>query len=591
MKKDKKFLEDLASFLGDSKYKEEIISKYDNLIKSEKAAGKKIKYILKDLGDPELIANEELKSYEKNNSFSVFDKIKSSFVSLKEKLNFKANNDEEVLAEYADKARLKEEKKRIKEEKRIQKEIDKLNKEDKSKEEKKSIFESLKEKLKLDTETKKEDNKKSNKDKKDKKDKKKDKNKNKKKNNKKKEEKKNLFESLKEKLNLKKENKEDKKKDSASFIDTLKIKLADYKVKRAENKIIKDKEKEEARKEKEKKKEEALREKEKKEKEELKIKEKKEKEAQKLKEQKEKEKQKVKEQKEKEKESKPKKEKVSFKEKFKNLFKKKERKVTDTPQEIIEEVKEEVEDKIGDVTEIVTETHVFESRGKRFRRFILKTLGVIITCILAFVWLWVTVVFFASVFAYLDGIKFIGIVIAAFSVDLLIFWIVIMVNRAIFKKKMSLVLNIIIVFLSLVGIAYGSVKAFKEISAIEHIEDVSEKYTMTRKLETYDLSKDTNEKFIVTFNSNYNTQYVIKYDKNLKNKVKIETRYYECYYDYYVKTNVNGVYVSLNLDDRDRFSVYMDDIKEGKIYDNDELARYTVKITVNPNDVDRIAVQ
>ena len=547
MKKDKKFLEDLASFLGDSKYKEEIISKYDNLIKSEKAAGKKIKYILKDLGDPELIANEELKSYEKNNSFSVFDKIKSSFLSLKEKINFK--NDEDKLSKDADKVRLKEEKKKIKEEKRIQKEIDKLNKE-----EKKSIFDSLKEKLKLDLENKKEDTKKSNKDKK--------KDKNKKNNNKKSIQKKNLFESLKEKLKPNTGNKEDKKKDnkkenkkekSVSFIDTLKIKLADYKVKREKSKIIKDKEKEEARKEKEK--------------------------------------NKIKKQKEKEKESKPKKEKVSLKNRINNLFKKKEREVTDTPQEIIEEVKEEVEDKIGDVTEIVTETHVFESKSKRFRRFILKTLGVIITCILAFVWLWVSVVFFASVFAYLDGIKFIGIVIAAFSVDLLIFWIVIMVNRAIFKKKMSLVLNIIIVFLSLAGIAYGSVKAFKEISAIEHIEDVSDKYTMTRKLETYDLSKDTNEKFIVTFNSNYDTQYVIKYDKNLKNKVKIETRYYECYYDYYVKTNVNGVYVSLGLDNRDRFSVYMDDIKEGKIYDNDELARYTVKITVNPNDADRIAIQ
>ena len=551
MKKDKKFLEDLASFLGDSKYKEEIISKYDNLIKSEKAAGKKIKYILKDLGDPELIANEELKSYEKNNSFSVFDKIKSSFVSLKEKINFKS--DEDKLAKDADKARLKEEKKKIKEEKRIQKEIDKLNKE-----EKKSIFDSLKGKPKLDLENKKEDTKKSNKDKKKDKNKK---NNNKKNNNKKSFQKKNLFVSLKEKLKLNTGNKKDKKKDnkkenkkekSASFIDTLKIKLADYKVKREKSKIIKDKEKEEARKEKEKNK--------------IKKKKKKEKE------------------KEKKKESKPKKEKVSLKNRINNLFKKKEREVTDTPQEIIEEVKEEVEDKIGDVTEIVTETHVFESKSKRFRRFILKTLGVIITCILAFVWLWVSVVFFASVFAYLDGIKFIGIVIAAFSVDLLIFWIVIMVNRAIFKKKMSLVLNIIIVFLSLAGIAYGSVKAFKEISAIEHIEDVSDKYTMTRKLETYDLSKDTNEKFIVTFNSNYDTQYVIKYDKNLKNKVKIETRYYECYYDYYVKTNVNGVYVSLGLDNRDRFSVYMDDIKEGKIYDNDELARYTVKITVNPND-------
>ena len=133
--------------------------------------------------------------------------------------------------------------------------------------------------------------------------------------------------------------------------------------------------------------------------------------------------------------------------------------------------------------------------------------------------------------------------------------------------------------------------AFKEIKDIDYVQDVSEKYTMTRKLETYDLPREANEKFIVTFNSNYNTQYVIKHDKNIKGKVKIETRYYEVYYDYYAKTNMNGVYISLKLDDRDRFSVYLDDIKEGKIYDNDELARYTVKITVNPNEASKIAIQ
>ena len=50
MKKDKRFLDELGSFLGNSKHKDEIIAKYDSIIKSEKENGKKIKYILKDLG-------------------------------------------------------------------------------------------------------------------------------------------------------------------------------------------------------------------------------------------------------------------------------------------------------------------------------------------------------------------------------------------------------------------------------------------------------------------------------------------------------------------------------------------------------------
>lgn len=436
MKKDKKFLEELEACLGKTKYKDEIISKYDNLIKSEKANGKKIKYILKDLGEPSEIAKLELESYKANKS-NIFKSMKEKFASFKLKKN---------------------------------------NKEKKEKEKK-----------------------------------------NKKKENK---EKKNIFASLKEKFSNKKEKKvkEDKK---------------------------------------------------------------------------EKKEKKVKEEKNKDKK------KVTFKErlaKFKevitrDLTKKKERKITDTPKEIVEEVKEEVKDKISDVSEVVSETHIFETKAQRRKRIILKTLGIILTCLLAFLWLWVSVIFFASLFAYLDGVKFKGIIITAFSVDLLVFWIVIMVNRAIFKKKMSVKLNIIITFVLLALIALGVVLTFKEIKDIDYVQDVSDKYTMTRKLETYDLPKEVNEKYIITFNSNYNTQYVIKHDKNIKGKVKIETRYYECYYDYYVKTNVNGVYISLKLDDRDRFSVYLDDIKEGKIYDNDELSRYTVKISVNPDEANKIAIQ
>ncbi len=430
MKKDKKFLEELSSFLGDSKHKDEIVNKYDSFIKSEKASGKKIKDIIKGLGDPEELAAKELEPF-KNEKVSVFEKISKYFKNKKKE---------------------KEEKKEEKPKKETKKkETIKIKKEKKP-----NIFVRLKEKLA----SKKKDKKKE----------------------------------------VKKEKKDTKKEEKESVFNKIK------------NFLTKD---------------------------------------------------------------------VSFKK----------RKVTDTPKEIVEEVKEEVEDKISDVSEIVSETHIFESRSTRIKRVILRTLGVFFTCVLVFIWLWVTVVFFAAIFAYLDGIKFKGVIICLFGIDFLILWLVIMINRAIFRKKMSLRLNLIIIFLSVALIAFGGVMAFREIKDIDYVQDVSEKYTMTRKLETYDLPKESNEKFIITFNSNYNTQYVIKHDKNIKGKVKIETRYYEVYYDYYTKASVNGVYVSLKLDDRDRFSVYLDDIKEGKIYDNDELARYTVKITVNPNEASKIAVQ
>lgn len=397
MKKDKKFLEELGTYLKKSKHKDEIISKYEEIIKKEKEDGKKIKYILKDLGDPKDIAEMELKQYKKNKSSNIIVSIRNKLNSLKNKKNSKPKE------------------KKVKEKK------------------------------------------------------------------------------VKEKSNIKNAFKE--------RFDKIK------------NFITKD------------------------------------------------------------------------------LTNEKKRKVTDTPKEIVEEIKEEVEDKISDVTEIVSEKNIFESKSTRIKRIVLKTLGVIFTCLLVFIWLWVTVMFFASLFAYLDGIKFKGIILLLFAIDLLVLWIVIMVNRTIFNKPMSVRLNLIIIFVLVTIIAFSIVLSYKKISSIQNVQDVSEKYSMTRKLETYDLPSESDDKFIITFNSNYNTQYLIKHDKNIKGKVKIDVRYYECYYDYYVKSNSNGVYVSLKLDNRDRFSVYLDDIKEGKIYDNDELSRYTVTITVNPNEANKIAIQ
>ena len=256
----------------------------------------------------------------------------------------------------------------------------------------------------------------------------------------------------------------------------------------------------------------------------------------------------------------------------------------------VTEVIEDVKDEISDVSEIVAEKHIFESRGTRVKRIVLKTLGVLLTILLLFIWLWVTVVFIASLFAYLDGVKFIGINIALFGIDLLVLWIVIMVNRAIFKKKKGWKLNVIVTVVSIIIIAFGIVTGLKQVSEIETVKDVSIKYSMTNKLNTYELSSDKSQKFTLTFNSNYNTQYTLNYDDTLKNKIKVEVKYYECYYDYYIKETSNSAYISLKLDDRDRLSVYIDDLKEGKVFDNDELSRYSVKISVNPNDAGRLVI-
>lgn len=269
-------------------------------------------------------------------------------------------------------------------------------------------------------------------------------------------------------------------------------------------------------------------------------------------------------------------------------FKKKDK---DTLKENIIETKEEVKEELPNIVESITEKKIFESKGKRIRRIILRTLGVLLIICLLFIWLWVTVLLMSSMFAILDGIKYYGFNIALFGIDLLLLIIVILVNKLIIGKKISIKWTLISVLLTLIIIACGISLFMKQISKIDIVKDVSDKYTMTRKYEKISLPSNLDKVTRISFNSHYDTKYTIEYDNTLDNKITIETKYYESYYDYYMKKNVNDIYVSLSLDYRDRLSVYLENLKENKIYDKNELSRYTVKITMNERDKDRVIIE
>lgn len=295
----------------------------------------------------------------------------------------------------------------------------------------------------------------------------------------------------------------------------------------------------------------------------------------------------------KEKKNKVKKEKVKRENIFKILkskfnFKKKDK---DTLKENIVETKEEVKEELPNIVESITEKKIFEPKGKRTRRIILRTLGVLLIICLLFIWLWVTVLLMSSMFAILDGIKYYGFNIALFGVDLLLLIIVILVNKLILGKKISVKWTLISVLLTLIIIASGIALFMKQISKIDIVKDVSDKYTMTRKYEKISLPSNLDKVTRISFNSHYDTKYTIEYDNTLDNKITIETKYYESYYDYYMKKNVNDIYVSLSLDYRDRLSVYLENLKDNKIYDKNELSRYTVKITMNERDKDRVIIE
>lgn len=270
--------------------------------------------------------------------------------------------------------------------------------------------------------------------------------------------------------------------------------------------------------------------------------------------------------------------------KIKNKIKRK-----DTLKNNIEDVIEESKEEIINVSEIVTEENIFESRSTRVKRIIYKTLGVILTIILLFIWLWLVIVFMASIFALLDGVKLYGINIALLGIVLLVLTIVILINKSIFRKKISLKWSLIFIISFIVIIAFGITLSLKEISEIKTTHDVSDKYTMTRSFTTYKMPSN-NKPLYITFNSNYKTKYIIEYDESMKGKIGVEVKYYECYYDYFIKKGSDNIYISLKLNKRDRLSVYIDDLKEGKIYDNDELERYTVKITGSKNDIEKVII-
>ncbi len=295
----------------------------------------------------------------------------------------------------------------------------------------------------------------------------------------------------------------------------------------------------------------------------------------------------------KEKKNKIRKEKVKRENIFKVLkskfnFKKKDK---DTLKENINETKEEVKEELPNIVESITEKKIFESKGKRIRRIIFRTLGILLIICLLFIWLWVTVLLMSSMFAILDGIKYYGFNIALFGIDLLLLIIVILVNKLIIGKKISIKWTLISVLLTLIIIACGISLFMKQISKIDIVKDVSDKYTMTRKYEKISLPSNLDKITRISFNSHYDTKYTIEYDNTLDNKITIETKYYESYYDYYMKKNVNDIYVSLSLDYRDRLSVYLENLKENKIYDKNELSRYTVKITMNERDKDRVIIE
>lgn len=280
-----------------------------------------------------------------------------------------------------------------------------------------------------------------------------------------------------------------------------------------------------------------------------------------------------------------------FKDKFLNIFKKKKQKtIVEEVVEDVEETFEDVVEEVNDVAEIVTSKPIFMSKEQRRKNLIVKILGLTLVTIMILIWLWIDILLVASLFAFLDGVKLLGVSVTLFGLSVLVLWIIIMLNKIIFKRKNHFRVNLIITLSSVFVIAVGIGLTLYQLSKIEEVSDVTQKYTMSTKVETYNLPSNE-DKVYIEFNTNYDTQYMVKYDDKLNGKFKIEVKYYENYYDYHIKKTSNNIYVSLSKDTRDRISSYINDFKENKIYKEEELQRYVVKISINEKDYQRLVIK
>ena len=280
-----------------------------------------------------------------------------------------------------------------------------------------------------------------------------------------------------------------------------------------------------------------------------------------------------------------------FKDKFLNIFKKKKPKtIVEEVVEDVEETFEDVVEEVNDVAELVTSKPIFMSKEQRRKNLIVKILGLTLVTIMILIWLWIDILLVASLFAFLDGVKLLGVSVTLFGLSVLVLWIIVMLNKIIFKRKNHFRVNLIITLSSVFVIAVGIGLTLYQLSKIEEVSDVTQKYTMSTKVETYNLPSNE-DKVYIEFNTNYDTQYMVKYDDKLNGKFKIEVKYFENYYDYHIKKTSNNIYVSLSKDTRDRISSYINDFKENKIYKEEELQRYVVKISINEKDYQRLVIK
>lgn len=197
--------------------------------------------------------------------------------------------------------------------------------------------------------------------------------------------------------------------------------------------------------------------------------------------------------------------------------------------------------------------------------------------------------FIMSCFLYLDGLRVKGIPVLFFG--LLIFMCVLYttIRNKLLNKQNSIFYSFFIYLIPLLIMGAGLGTIYDDVKDFEFVNNVNSKYTMKTTEYEYDLP-DSGE-YKISFNTNYDTNVVIRENKKISGVVRVELTYYKDYYDINRSYDKYGTYISLDVPLRRKISTFLENVRENKIFSFEELERYEVVVYINPKDMKKVVIE
>ena len=243
-------------------------------------------------------------------------------------------------------------------------------------------------------------------------------------------------------------------------------------------------------------------------------------------------------------------------------------------------IEKDIEREISD-TRVVKNNKVFVISGFPL---------ILLIIILCFIFLTLLSITMCILFSIFDGLKAYALLAIFVSLSILCLQSIYLIERLLKKKiiRFRKEFKVFATCLTVIGLSIGFL--IVQFGNLKYINDVNSKYTMVLDKKEININ-NLGKKYYLRFNSWYKPNYIIEYDDTLDDKLVIEIKYYECFYDVNFKKDQNSMYISLAENYRDKLSFYIENLKDNEIYSSKELSRYTILIKYSEKNKDRIVLE